>query len=123
MLEVTGKLFKILPVENGTSKSGKTWEKMTFILEVKKDENDKYPKKLAIDAWGEKLNQIRDTEIGSEITVAYDVSSTEYNGRWFTNATFIFLKNEVSKSNETKNISPPIDSDYMSEDEADDLPF
>lgn len=76
---VTGTLIQKLPVESGTGANG-TWTKQVFILET----DGQYPKKIAIEAWGEKQMIIVNTPIGAKMSVEVNIESREYNGRWYT---------------------------------------
>ena len=42
-MKVTGKITKIMEVQKGTSKAGKEWQKLTFVLETDEDYNNVYP--------------------------------------------------------------------------------
>ena len=39
-MKVTGKITKISEVQTGTSKAGKEWKKLTFVLETTEDYNN-----------------------------------------------------------------------------------
>lgn len=82
MAQETGRLlFK--KVDSGTSKAGKPWQKMTFVIET----NDpKYPKKIAFDSFkGDVMELVQDTTDGTNLRVEYNVESREWNGKWFSN--------------------------------------
>jgi len=88
-MEVRGKLIEKLRLESGTSKAGKAWEKLPFVikLEGSKPEREKI---LAIDAFGsDKAQFINDTDIGTELMCTIEVTSREYNGRYFHNVNLI----------------------------------
>jgi hypothetical protein len=79
-LEIQGKLTQVLPIESGTSKSGKDWKQQTIIIEV----GEQYPKKVAIDVSEKAISRLQDYQIGHIITCSINIESREYNGRWFT---------------------------------------
>lgn len=81
MLQITGRLIKTLPVEQGTSKAGKTYTKGGFAIET----GDEYPKKILFDLMGERVAIIQPFPIGSMITVNFSIESRETStGKWFT---------------------------------------
>lgn len=83
MAQETGKLL-LKKIESGTSKAGKAWTKMTFVVDVTSD--PKYPKKIAFDTFnGSLIEFINDTMDGTTIQVDYSVESREWQGRWFSN--------------------------------------
>tara|TARA_R110000850_G_C9791662_1_gene449472 strand:+ start:109 stop:423 length:315 start_codon:yes stop_codon:yes gene_type:complete len=80
-MEIKGKLVKKLDKETGVSKSGKTWEKQSIMVEQNVDFN----KEVVISFFGDKIKSIRDIEIGSDVSVSINLSSREYNGKYFHN--------------------------------------
>jgi len=79
-MEVQGTLKQILPIESGESKSGKTWQKQTIIIETA----DAYPKQIAVEVSEKALSRLQDYSEGMTITCSINIESREYNGKWFT---------------------------------------
>jgi hypothetical protein len=79
-MEIQGVLKQILKTESGTSKSGKTWQKQTIIIETA----DAYPKQIAVEVSEKVLSRLQDYSEGMTITCSINIESREYNGRWFT---------------------------------------
>jgi hypothetical protein len=79
-LEINGVLTQVLAETTGTGKAG-TWVKRDFVLETT---GDKYPKKICFSAWGDKSAEISNYASGTELKVSFEVSSREYNGKWYT---------------------------------------
>ena len=79
-MEVQGVLKQILPIESGESKSGKTWQKQTIVIET----TDAYPKQIAVEVSEKALSRLQDYSEGMTITCSINIESREYNGRWFT---------------------------------------
>lgn len=77
-MELTGKCVAVLDIQSGTSKTGNTWQKQDFVIEV----GDRYPKKVCLQLFGDKVNEC--PNIGDEVTVSFDAESREWNGKWFT---------------------------------------
>ena len=80
-MEIIGKLTKKLERETGVSNSGKTWEKQSILVE----QNVEYNKEVAISFFGDKIKSIRDIEEGSDVSVSINLSSREYNGKYYHN--------------------------------------
>ena len=112
----TGKL-QTKKVEHGTSKAGKPWSKMTFVIDATED--PKYPKIIAFDTFrGESIELINDTSDGSNLKVEFAVESREWNGKYFSNINAFAA--EIVREGETNNYqqpAPPV------ENPSDDLPF
>ena len=80
-MEIKGKLVQKLERETGVSSSGKTWEKQSILVEQDVD----YNKEVAISFFGDKIKSIRDIEEGSDVSVSINLSSREFNGKYFHN--------------------------------------
>lgn len=78
-LEVTGKVITILPVQTGVSQRGE-WKKQDFVIET----IEQYPKKICITGWAERVDEIQKLEPGTQVQVAINIESREYQERWYT---------------------------------------
>ena len=126
-MELSGKIFKVMPLETGEGKNG-VWKKQQVIIETT---NDKYPKKVAVQLWGNLTD--KGFHEGAEVSVEFDVESREYNGKWYTDAkAWRINKNtsdapaqqQSSTSNESStNNTPTTDSSSETPQIDDDLPF
>jgi len=81
-LEVKGKLEKILDVQSGKSKSGSDWKKQTIIVKTEEEYNNLY----AFEVFGEEKvdNLVKYNKVGDDVVVKFNVSTNEYNGRYYT---------------------------------------
>mgnify|MGYP003136699239 FL=1 len=106
-MEVKGKVVKKLPIESGISKSEKEWKKQVIVIDTGAD----YNPEIAIQAFGDdKIKDLNKLSVGDQVLIKCNVSSREYNGRYFHNIDgYWFTKN-------TKEESPVVP-------ESDDLPF
>lgn len=57
-MEITGKVFRILPLVTGQGRNGE-WRKQEFVLEI---EAGQFPKKICMSLWGDKIDQAGLTE-------------------------------------------------------------
>lgn len=80
-LKVTGKITSILDVETGTSKAGKEWQKQSFVI----DTEAKFNPEVCFSLFGEKIDLLTDLKTGDEVEVSFNVSSREYNGKYYHN--------------------------------------
>lgn len=80
-MEITGKVIQVLPLQGGTSATtGKPWKVKTFIIETL----EQYPRKVAIEIFGEERIKENPAEIDQTVTASFDLESREFNGRWYT---------------------------------------
>lgn len=79
MHEITTRFVKQLPEESGVSKSGTAWVKGGFLT----TSDGQYPVNIAFSVWGDKTDLVKNLVTGNEIKVKFDVSSREYNGKYY----------------------------------------
>ena len=75
---------KALPEQSGVGKSGKTWRKRTYVG-VHDNSNPAYPKRIAFDVLGDKVDQIN-LVAGQQYAVDIDFDTKEWNGKYFLSA-------------------------------------
>jgi hypothetical protein len=82
IMEVTGKLVELLPIQTGEGKNGSVWKKQDIILEIGGTDAN-VSKKLCVGVWNDKINY--DLVEGTTLKVSFEIDSKEYNNRWYTN--------------------------------------
>jgi hypothetical protein len=118
-LEITGKVFTVLPSQNGQGQKG-PWVKQNFVIET----GDQYPKKVCLMAWNDKAELVSRLKEGDEVKVAFDLESREFNGKWYTDAKV--WKMEVLSQNSSASVhepSPSVITEEAPPSVSDDLPF
>lgn len=80
-MELTGRLLQKLAVQSGTSARGQ-WAKQEFVIEY---QDGNFPTKACFSVWGaDKVKDLEHFQINDQIKVSFNVSSREYNGKWYT---------------------------------------
>jgi len=131
-LELEGKIISKLPVQSGTSARG-AWQKQEFVIEY---QEGNYPTQVCLNVWGE--DRVKDLDrfaVGSAVKVSFNLSSREYNGRWYTDVRAWRIENQgtaapvqqpVAGAAPTVSITPasaPAGAAPVDGDSTDDLPF
>jgi hypothetical protein len=121
-MDVKGRLLQILPLQSGTSKSGNGWSKQEFVIETE----DQFPKKVCFTLFGDKVSILNSIPVGSQIEVAFNLESREFNGKWYSNINawkVNMVQSQATGSNEysPEDIPPPAEP-YDAE-AYNDLPF
>ena len=62
--------------------TGNAWRKVTAIFETTGD----YPKNVAFTAMNSNCEQVMQLQAGKLYRISFDLSSREYNGKWYTDA-------------------------------------
>ena len=86
-MKVTGKIGEIKEVVKGTTKDGKGWSKVEFLLETTEDYNNLYCFEIFAMDGGEKNNVENFTKfnkVGQDVDVEFNIKTSEWKGKHFT---------------------------------------
>ena len=78
-MEITGKVVRLGGLTEGTSARG-PWRKQDLIIET----NEQYPKTVCLTCWTNQIDEIQNMVPGQFIKAQIDISSREFNGKWYT---------------------------------------
>lgn len=80
-MELEGALITKLAVQSGKSARG-DWAKQEFVIEY---QDGNFPNKVCFNVWGaDKVKELGSFRLGEKIHVSFNISSREYNGKWYT---------------------------------------
>ena len=80
-MELEGRIARKLGVQTGTSARG-SWSKQEFVLEY---QEGSFPSQVCMNVWGEdKVRELDKYQVGDKVKISFNLSSREYNGRWYT---------------------------------------
>ena len=97
-----GKFKALLKKETGTSKTGKQWEKQSFILDTGADFNSE----ICITTFGENIEKIQNIKEGTDIEISVNISSKEFNGKYYHNISAWKIDTQDGNTEETKDDLP-----------------
>ena len=120
-MELKGKVVGILDLQTGEGRNG-TWRKQEYVLETL---DAKYPKKVCVAVWGDKIDQFG-LQVGEEVIASIEIESREFNGRWYTNVQAWRVQREQAQDmgiNQEVPMESAPPSFVQDENETDDLPF
>ena len=122
-METTAKLTQITNATEGTSQKG-PWRKATVVFETQ----EQYPKTLAVDFFNTRLEQATKIPLGTVCKVGFDISSREFNGKWYTNLNGFSIEAQEPQQPQQQNYEPqnyaPSWAQVPQQDEpTNDLPF
>lgn len=101
-MNIVGKVIKILDARTGVSqRTGNEWYIREFVIETK----EQYPTKLCIQVSGKDKWEQWNVQVGNKYDVSFNISSREWNEKWFTSvdAWKITLVAENSTNNSNDN--------------------
>lgn len=130
-MELEGRIARKLNVQTGTSARG-SWAKQEFIFEY---QEGNFPSQVCMNVWGDdKVKELEKYQVGDKVKVSFNLSSREYNGRWYTDVRawriepanvqqpgYDYAQSAGSYSAPTGAPMPSVDD--MSSPVEDDLPF
>ena len=104
-LTVTGTIIST-DTQSGTSKSGNPWQKKMFTIEFLEGT---FTKHLAFELFGEDKVKNNPFRKGQTVTVSFDISSQEWNGKWYTQLS-AYRVEKFDPKNTTQNSSGNIET-------------
>ena len=115
-LKVSGKITSILDVEKGTSKAGKDWQKQNFVI----DTGEKFNNIICFQVFGvDKCESLtKYNKVGDVVNVSFNVSSREFNGKYYHNLDAWMVKLTDENANWKLSEAPTVDENGVA-----DLPF
>ena len=78
-MEITGKVVRLGALTEGTSARG-PWRKQDLIIETE----EQVPKTVCLTCWTNQIDEIQKFAPGQTIKAQIDLSSREFNGKWYT---------------------------------------
>ena len=123
-MDITGRIIAVMEKRSGQSqRSGNAWASQDYVIETL----EQYPRRCVFNVFGEdKINEYN-LQIGSEVTVSFDINAREYNGRWYNDIRAWRVERGVAPA--PTEFAPATNApaanavDFSSQSEADDLPF
>jgi hypothetical protein len=125
-MEFEGRVRKILPLRNGTSKStGNEWKALPFIFEYFENETDRYADSVLLETFD--TNVIDNLQEGMEVRCGFSHRTREYEGRTY-NEVRLYKIQSIKKSQEPATPQAPATYDNtppppQQAEKKNDLPF
>ena len=84
---VKGIISQFGQVESGTTQNGNSWSRQVVVLDVAGFGNTY--SKIALTAQNQRVEELRDYQIGDRVEIGYSVTAREWNGKWFNNVDLV----------------------------------
>lgn len=97
-MELQGKIIAVLPEQRGNGSKGE-WVKNAFVIEW---QENGYAQKLCLEVMGEdKFEKMKKAVVvGYDVQVRFNVTSREWQGRWFTTCQCFYCANIGAVNNQ-----------------------
>lgn len=117
-LSLKGEITKIAKLETGTSKTGKEWKKLGFVVTT----GGEYPKDVYFTVFGEEktANFMTYNRVGQVVEVFFNINAREFNNKWYTDlGAWKVVSEKITESNTPVTETASADGFHKTED----LPF
>lgn len=99
--EIIGRIVAVPPALTGQGQRG-PWGRQTVVIEY---ESGRYTQKLALECSNNKYEEFGRLRVGQRVKFHYDVTSREFNGKFYTTANCFDW--EVEGAQQTQYQAPP----------------
>lgn len=130
-MEITGKVVRLGGLTEGTSARG-PWRKQDLIIET----DEQFPKTVCLTCWTNQIDEIQNMVPGQAIRAQIDISSREFNGKWYTDVRVwrfdpvtapapapMAAQPQPQPMHQTPPPAAPAQDTYFGDNNGDDLPF
>ncbi len=80
-MKLTGKITKVLPLQQGTSQQGAEWRKQPIVV-MEDDPSINFPNEVIFDLFNDRI-PTEPLAVGQRVEVFFSVRTREYNGKVF----------------------------------------
>ena len=95
-MTLKGRIYKVFPVQQGTSAAGNKWAKQDFIFEYFEHPTDRYTDKVLLSCMNERIKEY-DIHEGDEVLIGFGHRVREYNGRYFNEVSMYHFEKVADK--------------------------
>ena len=104
-LDLEGRIARKFSVQTGNSARG-SWSKQEFVFEY---QEGNFPTQVCMNVWGEdKVRELDKYQVGDKVKVSFNLSSREYNGRWYTDVRAWRLEPAGAQPQQSQQPQPPV---------------
>ena len=86
-MKISGKITKVLPIQNGVSQQNTQWRKQTIVVR-EDDPNIAYPDEIMFDLFNDRI-PVTPLAEGQRVDVHYGIRIREYNGKLYNDINVI----------------------------------
>lgn len=104
-MQFQGRIYRIYPVQSGTSANGKEWSRQDFIFEYFENPTDRYADRVLLSVMNERIKEY-DIHEGEECIIGFAHTTREYQGRVFNDVRLYHFE-KVVKMEQQPSATPP----------------
>lgn len=122
-MQFQGRIYRLYPVQSGTSANGKEWSRQDFIFEYFENPTDRYADRVLLSVMNERIKEY-DIREGEECIIGFAHTTREYQGRVFNDVRLYHFE-KVKQTQAPTAETPPQQPQQaqLFDDKKEDLPF
>lgn len=97
-MQFQGRIYRLYPVQSGTSANGKEWIRQDFIFEYFENPTDRYADRVLLSVMNERIKEYNIHE-GEECIIGFAHTTREYQGRVFNDVRLYHFEKVVKVNN------------------------
>ena len=90
-MKFKGRIYKVLPIQSGTSQNGNSWQKQEFVFEFFEEENQRFADRVPLNVMNDRIKEY-DLHEGDEVEIGFGHNVREYNGRYYADFSIYYFK-------------------------------
>ena len=90
-MKLKGRIYKVLPIQSGTSQNGNSWQKQEFVFEFFEEENQRFADRVPLNVMNDRIKEY-DLHEGDEVEIGFGHNVREYNGRYYADFSIYYFK-------------------------------
>lgn len=109
-------------VTSGVSTSGRSWARMTIMIDVPGFQGS--ITKIAFQVGTDRIDDVAKFNLGDKVEIGWSIYAREYNGRWYNNVDLVSIKAQDGQTAAQAPAAAPVQEEVTVEDAPEnDLPF
>lgn len=122
-MEVTGRIYKVLPTRTGKKADGSEWRSQEFIVEFFESPDQRWSDKVVLNVMNDRIDEYKLRE-GDEVHVGFSHGVREYQGKYYPDFRIYKLEKVAHQQQLSAVKSEPQPTPAAAPQQAnDDLPF
>ena len=86
-MKLSGKITRVMPLQEGTSQQGAQWRKQSFVV-MEDDAAIAFPNEMVFDVFNDRIPETA-LSVGQHVDVHFGVRTREYNGRVYNDVNVV----------------------------------
>ena len=122
IMEVTGRIYKVLPTRTGKKADGSEWRSQEFIVEFFESPDQRWSDKVVLNVMNDRIDEYQLRE-GDEVHVGFSHGVREYQGKYYPDFRIYKFEKVGAQPAVNSEPQPTPTAEPQAQQAKDDLPF